>query len=92
MQSSKRDHLIEEGYIIDPPVVKRLHNRYRKDMPLTTEQRENLKEVYGLIVTKVKDNSGNYRDMTEHDVLVVLRKRYKKYKFTKVFLNINNLN
>jgi hypothetical protein len=79
---SKRNYLIEQGFIIDPPVVKRFNNRHRKDGLLTTEQIESLKANYGILASK----------MREKDVLPVLRKRYKHYKFTKVFLDINSLN
>ena len=79
---TKRGILIQQGYIVDLPLIKRKHNEYRKDIPLTTEQIESLKKNYGIIALKLK----------EEDVLPILRKKLKHYKFTKVFFNIEDLN
>jgi hypothetical protein len=73
MQSLKRKELVELGYIIEPPVVKRPHNRHRKDVALTPEQIDSLQNTEKLKLD-------NYK-LTEKEILRVLRKKYKHYKF-----------
>ena len=77
-----RQDLINKGWIEDLPKVNKFHNRYRKDILLTQEQKDSLKENYGVQFVKgVK--------MTEKEVLNVLRKRHKHHKFTP-FIIISN--
>ena len=60
-------------YVPDCPLVKKFHNRYRKDMQLTPEQKETLKTNFGISANK----------MMEKDVLPILRKKLKKHRFTE---------
>ena len=78
--TSNRARLIAEGTIQDFPVVKRPHNRHRKDGKLTPEQVENLSKIYGLDVRVLNK-------MTEQEILASLRKRHKHYKFNQINLS-----
>jgi len=71
-----RQELINRDWVVEQPLIKRAHNRFRKDTLLTTEQLENLKGIYGI----------DAKRMNEKDVLSTLRKRYKNYKFTETIL------
>jgi hypothetical protein len=75
-----RQELINREWVIDLPVIRKPHNRYRKDTLLSPEQKESLKENYGNLYLK---------GMTEQDILKVLRKRHKNHKLT-MFAIIRN--
>ena len=75
-----RASLVAREWVLDYPMVDRKHNRYRKDTKLTPEQQETLKENYGL-------DSRVTSKMTENDILVVLRKKHKNYKFNQIKFN-----
>jgi len=75
-----RASLVAREWVLDYPMVDRKHNRHRKDTKLTPEQQETLKENYGL-------DSRVTSKMTENDILVVLRKKHKNYKFNQIKFN-----
>ena len=75
-----RASLVAREWVLDYPLVARRHNQWRKDTKLTPEQQETLKENYGL-------DSRVTSKMTENDILVVLRKRHKHYKFNQIKFN-----
>ena len=75
-----RASLVAREWVLDYPLVARRHNQWRKDTKLTPEQQETLKENYGL-------DSRVTSKMTENDILVVLRKRHKNYKFNQIKFN-----
>jgi hypothetical protein len=75
-----RQELINRDWVIEQPLIRKRGNWARKDVPLNKEQIENLASY--LIVTKVKDSkTQEYRVMYEKDVLAVLRKKHKRYRF-----------
>lgn len=71
-----RAQMIADGYLIEQPLIRRFHNQYRKDVQLTAEQVQTLKDNYNI----------DARKLNEKDVLKVLRKRYKNYKFESTIL------
>ena len=71
-----RAQMIADGYIVEQPLITRRHNQYRKDVSLTEEQIQTLKDNYNI----------DARKLNEKNVLKVLRKRYKNYKFDNTIL------
>jgi hypothetical protein len=58
-------------YAPEYPLVKKFHNRYRKDIQLEKEQVESLQSNFGILAKQFR----------EKDVLKILRKKLKRYKF-----------
>jgi hypothetical protein len=77
-----RAQLLAREWIQEPPIVSRMHNRHRKDLPLTVEQQETLKVNFG-IQTSFRDKGEKPKVMTEKEILTILRKRFKKHRFTE---------
>jgi hypothetical protein len=74
MQSNKkREELIQQGYVIDLPLAPKRNNS--KKVRLTGEQRNMLQKEYGILTSP---------ESTEESALKILRKRFKRYSFTKV--------